>query len=134
MADLVVERPAYRVLLADDAAVMRRLVRTWLEGAGLVVTEASDGVSALALAQRETFDLIFLDVNMPGLTGLNVLDQLRASPRTAQVPVVLVTTLGRDADLERGRQLGASEYLTKPLAHPTILEVVDRFLPRVVKT
>lgn len=119
----------HRVLVADDARVMRMLIRTWLERLGLDVEEARNGIEALSLAKTGRFDLVMLDINMPGLTGLSVLDRIRTDPELEGLPVVLLTTLGNAADVERGRRLGASDYLTKPISFGTLRRMLDTQLP-----
>jgi two-component system chemotaxis sensor kinase CheA len=116
------------VLIADDARVMRMLVRHWLERLGFEVVEAKDGLQALHLAQTGDYSIVFLDINMPGMTGLGVLDRIRHDPQLAGLPVVLVTTLGRAADVDRGRDLGASAYLTKPLSYGALTATLKKLL------
>lgn len=117
------------VLIADDARVMRMLVRHWLERLGFEVEEAKDGYQALSLAQTGRFQLVFLDINMPGMTGLGVLDRIRRQPELSALPVVLLTTLGHAADVARGRDLGASAYLTKPLSYGALTATLAEVLP-----
>lgn len=121
--------PPRRALVADDARVMRALVYTWLSGLGFDVTLAKDGVAALAQVRKAEFDIVLLDINMPGLTGLTVLDSIRHDPRTKTLPVVLLTTLGHASDFDRGLALGASAYLTKPLSLGRLVSTVNRVLP-----
>ena len=118
-----------RVLVADDARVMRMLVRHWLERLGFEVDEAKDGYQALSLASSGRFGLVFLDINMPGMTGLGVLGRLRRLPDLAGLPVVLVTTLGHAEDVARGKELGASAYLTKPLSYSALTATLHEVLP-----
>lgn len=109
-----------RVLVADDARVVRMLLRTWLERLGHEVSEAADGSAALAAlrdasAADRPFDVAFCDVHMPMLSGLQVLDAVRDDAVLGRTPVVLVTTLGGEADIDRGLGRGAAAYLTKPV-------------------
>jgi len=110
-----------RILVADDARVVRMLLRTWLERLGHDVAEAHDGAAALgalrdAAAAGRAFDVAFCDVNMPMLSGLQVLDAARDDAVLGATPIVLVTTLGADADKVRGHARGAAAYLTKPVS------------------
>lgn len=120
--------PGPRALVADDARVMRMLVRHWLERLGLVVDEAEDGFEALKHARTGGYSLVVLDINMPGITGLGVLEGIRSDPGTRSLPVILLTTLGHEADMQRGARLGASAYLTKPLAFGALKDTVARLL------
>jgi CheY-like chemotaxis protein len=121
--------PAIRVLVADDARVMRMLLRTWLERLGFAVVEAASGTEAIAALQRESVDAAFLDIHMPGVTGLQVLDQVRNDARLKSLPVVIITTLGHSTDVERGLNIGATAYLTKPLGYGDLLRAIDTALP-----
>jgi CheY-like chemotaxis protein len=122
--------PRPRVLVADDARVMRMLLRTWLERLGCTVIEASSGTEALRTLQQETaVDAALLDIHMPGITGLQVLDQVRNDPRMKALPVVIITTLGHASDVERGLRIGATAYLTKPLGYGDLLRSLDVALP-----
>lgn len=121
-----------RVLVADDARVMRMLLRTWLERLEHDVVEAKDGTEVLALLRDAAtagapFDLAFCDIHMPGFTGLQVLDALRGDGALARTPIVLVTTLGQESDIERGLGRGAAAYLTKPVDYSALVAVLHRF-------
>lgn len=113
-----------RVLVADDARVVRMLLRTWLERLGHEVREAQDGSAALAAlrdaAAATPFDVAFCDVNMPVLGGLQVLDAVRDDALLGRTPIILVTTLGADADVDRGLARGAAAYLTKPVGFSAV--------------
>lgn len=121
--------PRPRVLVADDARVMRMLLRTWLERLGFEVTEASSGTDALVQLRETKVDAALLDIHMPGVTGLQVLDQVRNDPRMSGLPVVIITTLGHASDVERGLRLGATAYLTKPLGYGDLLRALEVALP-----
>jgi CheY-like chemotaxis protein len=115
-----------RILVADDARVVRMLMRTWLERLGHDVVEAVDGAAALsairdAVAAGKPFRVGFCDVNMPTLSGLQVLDAVRDDERLGRTPIVLVTTLGAEADIRRGQARGAAAYLTKPVTFSAVL-------------
>lgn len=115
--------PAYsaRVLVADDNADMREYLARLLAAAGYRVTEVTDGVEALAAARRRTPDLVVSDVMMPRLDGLELVSRLRADPRTASVPVLLLSArAGQEASIE-GLRAGADDYLVKPFAAAELL-------------
>jgi CheY-like chemotaxis protein len=121
------ERPC--VLVADDARVMRMLLRTWLERLGCIVVEATSGTDALAALRQASFDAALLDIHMPGVTGLQVLDQARNDPRLKALPIIIITTLGHAVDVERGLRIGATAYLTKPLGYGELLRALEVALP-----
>ncbi|MFV2117111.1 SpoIIE family protein phosphatase [Streptomyces sp. Act-28] len=105
-----------RVLVADDNADMREYLTRILTGAGYEVTSVTDGRHALETARKGAFDLIISDVMMPRLDGLRLVPALRGDPRTASVPVLLLSArAGQEASIE-GLQAGADDYLVKPFA------------------
>lgn len=115
-----------RALVVDDSAVIRELITVNLELEGFTVVAAEDGLAAVALAADLGPDVITLDVMMPRLSGLETLVRLRGDPRTAQIPVVMVTGRAQGVDLARGEQAGADAYLTKPFEPAELVAVVTR--------
>ena len=103
-----------RVLVADDDADIRFILRANLEAEGMAVDEASDGAQALALAAGLRPDVLILDVMMPERDGLDVLAALRADPDTADMPVLVLSAKAGDGDIWEGWRAGADIYLTKP--------------------
>lgn len=102
------------VLVADDDADILALVAFRLERAGYRVIQASDGEQALRAALEHRPDLAVLDVMMPKLTGLDVTRAIRQNEETANMPVILLTARVQDADITRGFDAGADDYLRKP--------------------
>jgi two-component system phosphate regulon response regulator PhoB len=118
------------VLIADDEAHVVELVRVTLEDDRVRVVEASDGATALQLAAELDPELIFLDVNLPDLNGLEVCRRLRREPGRAGVRIVMLTAAAQQDDIARGLSAGASHYLTKPFSPVRLLSLVERLLPR----
>ncbi|MGI9162158.1 MAG: response regulator transcription factor [Mycobacterium sp.] len=104
-----------RVLIADDDAVVRDVVRRYLERDGLEVRVAGDGSEALRVLGTERIDLAVLDVMMPGPSGLSLCRTLRQSGDYS-IPVILLTALGEEDDRIAGLEAGADDYLTKPFS------------------
>jgi signal transduction histidine kinase len=102
------------ILLVDDEEDARRLLEALLARKNYRFGEASDGKEVLTAVERETPDLILLDVMMPVMSGLEVLQKLREKYQTAELPIILLTALGSSSDVVRGLELGANDYLTKP--------------------
>jgi two-component system, sensor histidine kinase and response regulator len=102
------------ILIVDDEHLIRRLMRRVLQNEFELVF-AENGVAALAVLEAQTFDLVLLDVTMPGMDGFDVLAQIRSNPRTADLPVILISALQNNTSVVRGLQLGANDYITKPL-------------------
>lgn len=101
----------YVILVADDEAEIRDLLRLYLENSGYDVLEAADGLEALAILEKNHVDLAVLDVMMPALNGLHVLKNLR---EMSNIPVLVFSAKDTDADKILGLNLGADDYLTKP--------------------
>jgi len=125
-ARVVTDGPGLRALVVDDSQVIRELIAVNLELEGFEVTTAEDGESALRLAGELLPDVITLDVMMPRLNGLEAVRRLRLDPRTAAIPVVMVTGRAQSADLERGQAVGVEAYVTKPFEPAELVEVVTR--------
>jgi len=104
-----------RILVVDDIAPNVKLLEARLTAEYFDVLTATDGPSAIAVAQRETPDLILLDVMMPGMDGFEVCRRLKADPATRHIPVVMVTALTEMEDRVRGLEAGADDFLSKPV-------------------
>jgi len=115
------------ILIVEDHPTMREAMRMVLEHEGFVIREAADGRTALATIRERPPDLVFLDLNIPGTSGADVLRELKGDPATAGVRVIIVTATG-----EEGRSyvlsLGADEYFTKPFSPLALLRTVERVL------
>ena len=120
------------VLIADDEAHVVELVRVTLEDERVRVVGASDGATALELAAELEPELIFLDVNLPDVSGLEVCRRLRREPGLAGVRIVILTAAAQQDDIARGLSAGASHYLTKPFSPVRLLSLVEGLLPRAV--
>jgi diguanylate cyclase (GGDEF)-like protein/PAS domain S-box-containing protein len=103
------------VLVVDDDATMRVLVAETLEPDGIEVAEAHDGPAALAALHARTPDLVLLDVQMPGVDGFSVCEEIRALPAGADLPVVMMTGLEDVDSIRRAYEVGATDFVTKPL-------------------
>lgn len=104
-----------RILVVDDVLANAKLLEARLSAEYFEVRTAANGFDALLLCSRSAFDVVLLDVMMPGLDGFEVCRRLKADPATAHVPVVLVTALDHSADRVRGLEAGADDFLTKPV-------------------
>jgi CheY-like chemotaxis protein len=116
----------FRALVVDDSRVIRELIAVNLELEGFEVTTAGDGERALELAAEFRPDVITLDVMMPRLNGFETVIRLRQDPRTAGIPVVMVTGRAQNVDRERGEEVGVQAYLTKPFEPAELVDVVSR--------
>ncbi|HIE09534.1 MAG TPA: response regulator [Armatimonadetes bacterium] len=123
-----VERPKARILVVDDEPEIVRAIRTNLELEGYEVLEAYNGPDALKIARSERPDLVVLDVLMPEMDGWQVLREIRGDKELKDTPVVLLTALSSDRDVDTGWELGAHRYLTKPFEPQRLIEVVRELL------
>ncbi len=118
-----------RILVADDEPHIRRILTTLLESASFEVDPVSDGPAALEHLEGDSeYNLILLDIMMPGATGLEVLDRLRSLGHRQDVPVVILTAKGQDADRDKALSLGADDFVTKPFSPKKLLARIDEIL------
>jgi CheY-like chemotaxis protein len=116
-----------RILIVEDHPTMREAMRLVLEGEGFQIDEASDGQAALARVRADPPDLVFLDMNIPGSSGADVLAEIKADPGMSAVRVIIVTADGEEGR-ERAMQMGADEYFTKPFSPIMLLRTVEQVL------
>jgi len=116
-----------KVLVIDDSKLIHKMFTVLLPKSELV--HAMDGREALQrLAEHPDVQLIFLDINMPNMNGLEFLGQVKADAALSQIPVIIVSTEGKEQDTIRGLQAGAAAYVKKPFRNDTILDLVRRVL------
>jgi two-component system alkaline phosphatase synthesis response regulator PhoP len=118
-----------RILIVEDDPDLVTLVKRWLERDGHQVEHAADGAVALGALKWDPLPhLVLLDVMLPKMDGFEVLQRLRAEPRTKDLPVVMVTSFSRDVDAARGRELGANDYVVKPLMEIDFLKRIQHLI------
>ena len=117
-----------RVLVVEDSASQAKRLQTVLETAGFSVVVASDGQKGLETFQASDFELILSDVMMPGISGYDLCRKIKAQPRGAGVPFVLLTSLGKPIDLVRGLECGADNYIYKPFQPAELLGRITTIL------
>ena len=126
------QRPR-RILFIDDDPQIRRIIRLVLQEDGYDLLEANSGLDGIVSAIRNRPDLILLDVMMPEIDGYEVCKRLRENPRTANIPVLMVTALGETASKIRGLDSGADDYITKPFDSGELRSRVQAHLRRSVR-
>ncbi len=119
-----------RVLVVDDNPDSLVIVRGLLEPRGYEVEEASSGPQALELIRARRPDIVLLDVMMPEMSGLEVLQKIKENPETALLPVILVTAKTADEDVVQGYQYGADYYITKPFTGHQLIYGIELVLGR----
>ena len=119
----------YKVLIVEDSTASRDFIASILSQIdGTEVVCASSGFDALKLLPRYRFDLIITDINMPDINGLELINFVKMNPNYRETPLLIVTGEARQHDRERGMQLGASEFLIKPLQPDHLTALVRRYL------
>jgi sigma-B regulation protein RsbU (phosphoserine phosphatase) len=110
-----------RLLVVDDNELNRDMLSRRLSRRKHTVQTAEDGQEALALIEKQSFDVILLDIMMPGISGIEVLKTLRKSYSAAELPIIMATAQSEDEDIVEALKLGANDYVTKPLNFPVVL-------------
>lgn len=106
------------ILVVEDTELLRRMYADKLTQDGYTVLPAADGLEALSLVRSHSVDLILLDLVMPRMSGLEVLDTVKSDPRISDIPVIVLSNLGQEDDVKRGMEMGAADYLVKNEARP----------------
>jgi PleD family two-component response regulator len=109
-----------RVLVVDDSLSARMRVVRSLQRYRLDIVEACDGKEALSILKQDHFDAVFSDMEMPHVTGMELLTEINSDDRPDRPPVVIISSRGEDEFTSRAQQLGATDYLIKPLADETL--------------
>lgn len=117
------------VLVVDDSKVMRDMITACLRpNPALVVSQAASGLEAIERLSLHAFDLVVLDLNMPDIGGLEVVEFVRGQDKLAKLPILIVTTRAEDDSRQKILAAGASRYMTKPFAPDAILAEVQALL------
>jgi two-component system chemotaxis response regulator CheY len=119
----------HRILIVEDSPTMRQLLVFALRRLKCVeIVEAQDGMDGLRQLSGEPFDIALIDINMPVMDGLKLIRLIRAEDALLDMPIVVITTEGASEDRQRALDLGANEYLCKPIQANRVLEVVKGLL------
>jgi CheY-like chemotaxis protein len=119
---------AAKILIVEDQEANRVFLRDLLRHQGYEVLEAADGEEGIARAKADQPDLILMDIQLPRLDGVAALSRLRASPETAEIRAIALTSFAMKGDRERFFAVGFQDYLTKPTHIQTLLEAIRRIL------
>lgn len=123
--------PDKKILVAEDEPDIRGLIVFSLQYAGFQVVEAVNGEDAVQKAAKELPDLVLLDVRMPKMTGYEACAVLKGQASTRHIPVVFLSARGQEAEIKRGLELGAEEYILKPFAPDELYRRVQGILTRL---
>ncbi len=121
-----------KILIVDDFSTMRRIIKNLLRDLGFNNTaEADDGSTALPMLQAGGFDFLVTDWNMPGMTGIELLRAVRADPKLAKLPVLMVTAEAKRDQIIEAAQAGVNGYIVKPFTAVTLKEKIDKIFERL---
>jgi twitching motility two-component system response regulator PilH len=118
------------ILIVEDSLTVLQMASEALEGAGYRVLQATNGEDALQAAENQQPDLILLDVILPKMTGYQVCRQIKSTPETAHIPIIMITSKSKESDRYWGLEQGADDYITKPFDIQSLLEVIGRHTPQ----
>ena len=118
----------YHLLIVDDESRIRSIIRKYAEFEGHTVTEAADGMEAVVLCRKNTFDLIIMDIMMPELDGFSACREIR---KVAQTPIIMLSARGEEYDKINGFELGIDDYVVKPFYPKELMLRVDAIMKRV---
>jgi len=117
------------VLYVEDNEYNLKIVRQLLARTAYKLIEAKDGESGVETALRELPDLILMDIQLPKLSGLDATRRLRSDPKTAAIPIIVITSFALSGDDQKAKDAGASAYLAKPYSPRELLEMIRKFAP-----
>lgn len=117
------------ILNVEDNEYNLKIVRQLLSRTSYRLIEAVDGEQGVATAHNELPDLILMDIQLPKLSGLEATRQLRADPKTARIPIIVITSFALSGDSEKAKDAGASAYLAKPYSPRELLQMIRKLLP-----
>lgn len=121
-----------KILVVDDFSTMRRIIKNLLRDLGFSNTqEADDGLTALPMLQSTDFDFLITDWNMPGMQGIDLLKAVRADPKLASLPVLMVTAESKRDQIVEAAQAGVSGYIVKPFTAQTLEEKIGKIFERI---
>jgi two-component system cell cycle response regulator DivK len=117
------------ILCVEDNEFNRKIVRDLLARTSYRLMVATDGETGVATAQEALPDLIIMDIQLPKLSGLDATRQLRAEPRTAHIPIIVITSFALAGDEQKARDAGAAAYLAKPYSPRELLQLIRQLAP-----
>ena len=122
-----------KILIVEDDTILSKVITEELQEAGFEVIQAFDGEKGLEMTKEQKPNLVLLDIMMPKMNGLEVLESLKNNSETQNIPVFILTVLGADEDIRKGLELGAKDYIVKSQhAVSEIVEKIDKFMETAI--
>lgn len=119
-----------KVMVIDDSNTIRRSAKLFLSSAGFDIIEVEDGFDALSKIMEEEPDLIFIDVLMPNLDGLQTCQIIKRNPMFKNLPIIILSSKDGEFDKAKGLMMGANDYLVKPFTKDSIIKVVKSYIDK----
>lgn len=119
-----------KFLVVDDSFTIREMVSACIEGDGKTIAQAEDGVEALALAKKTNFDFVVTDNNMPNMDGLTLVEELRKLDQYQKVPILMLSTESDPTLKARGKEVGVTGWILKPINQVTFSAIVEKVIER----
>lgn len=116
-----------KVMIIDDSSTIRRSAELFLSNAGFLVKSVEDGFDALVEVMEERPDLVFIDVLMPKIDGLQTCQIIKRNPQFKDLPIIFLSSKDGEFDKARGLMMGANDYLTKPFTKESIVSIVNKY-------
>lgn len=117
-----------KILVVDDSKVIRDMMQAILENQGHTVTTAVDGLEGLEIAKKETFAIIFSDINMPKMSGITLTGKIKQLENNKYTPIVMVTTEDAEYRKQKARDNGAAGWLVKPVTEDRVLKALKKLI------
>ena len=121
---------AKQIIIADDSPIIRKLLYQLLTREGYTVTVTEDGAELLEKFYSGTYHLVILDLNMPNVSGLKALEEIKKDPVLSNIPVIILSSLSGDKNVQRGLQMGADYYFIKPPEEEKFLYCIKTLLEK----
>lgn len=120
--------PKKKILIVEDEESLLKLESILLTSKGFEVIGVSNGKAALEAVEQDAPDLVLLDIMLPEMDGFEVCKHIKQNPATRQIPVIMLTAKKTREDMERGREVGADCYITKPFKSAMVIETIQRYM------
>lgn len=119
------------ILLVDDSAMICHVVSQILKDSGYKVLIAKNGHEGVTLAKKHSPNLVIMDVEMPVMNGIEATIQIKSEPATAQTPVIILTSLGREEDIAQAKRAGCQAFLSKPICRESLKAELEKILQKL---
>jgi DNA-binding response OmpR family regulator len=124
---------AYKILTVDDSTTIRKIVKRALDSFNCEILEAQNGVEGLAMANKKKPDMILLDITMPVMTGVEMLERLKGEQELKEIPVIMLTAESGKEAVTKAVRMGIKDYIVKPFKGPELVERIQKHIRMMPK-